>query len=607
MTCSSNTTCTPERSRRASLLGAAALLVACVFVGPAPGHADSHPSPAELIIRAQGDIARGDGIGAEVHLDQALAGGAPRAAVAAYMGEALSAQDRLDEAREWLAAGDFDRQSAAIGFRALARLEQREGHLRAAGAAFDRAIAITPDNADMWVEIGRLRYVGGQDALALDASKYALQLDPDSVRALEFHGELVRDNQGLVPAIAWFKAALKRNPDDIASLNEYAATLGELGRAREMLALTRRVLELQPGNARAFYLQAVMAARAGNYALARKLLRLGGDDLQHVPGAMLVEGITQIAAGNYALAAKSFDQLLEEQPGNARAEDLLARSLFLSGEYEYLVSRLGDAAARPGASPYLLTVLGRTQELLGRRDLAGVLLDRAATPSKVAIYPRNSSSPIAELVREGRLADAEKIVEKLRSQDPGHYDNQELAGDIQLLEGNADAALVRYAAAARLKMPESLMMRQFQAYLMAGRMRGAAKLVDGYLLRNPSSRQALRVSAWLAGESGDWPRARLIYQYLERTGGDRDVQLLSDLALIQIRTGDPEAAEVNAQRAYSLQRASPVAAQALGLSLVALDRRGDAALALLEKARRMMGDNPLLTQGRLRLASLRDS
>ena len=81
---------------------------------------------------------------------------------------------------------------------------------------------------------------------------------------------------------------------------------------------------------------------------------------------------------------------------------------------------------------------------------------------------------------------------------------------------------------------------------------------------------------------------------------------MSDLALVQIHTGDPQAAEVNARRAYRLQRASPVAAQAWGLSLVALGTRKPEAEALLEKARNMMGDNQLLAEGRERLAGLRE-
>ncbi|MCX7863947.1 MAG: tetratricopeptide repeat protein, partial [Novosphingobium sp.] len=342
-----------------------------------PNRADASAVGGDAIAAARAELARGDGIAAEVQLDKALAAGAKRAEVAAYMGEALLAQGRFAEARAWLASGAFDSASAAAGFRALARLERLEGNLRAAGAALDRAMALSPNDAGMWVEIGQLRYAGGEHALAIEAAEHALKLDPRNVRALEFRGQLVRDSHGLLAALPWFEAALRQDADDVSVLLEYAATLGELGRASEMLVVTRRVLELEPKNARAFYLQAVLAARAGNYPLARRLLRRGGDALSAMPGAMLLEGIVQIDAGNYTLAARALERLLDIQPGNSRAQELLARALFLSGEYSYLVSRFAEIAARPEATPYLLTVIGRAQEMLGRRDLAGPLLDRA--------------------------------------------------------------------------------------------------------------------------------------------------------------------------------------------------------------------------------------
>ncbi len=70
--------------------------------------------------------------------------------------------------------------------------------------------------------------------------------------------------QGLVASLPWFEKGLKAAPDDLSLLGEYAATLGEIGRAKDMLRVTRHMIELDGENPRAFYLQAVLAARAGN-------------------------------------------------------------------------------------------------------------------------------------------------------------------------------------------------------------------------------------------------------------------------------------------------------------------------------------------------------
>src|SRR3546814_6376563 len=57
------------------------------------------------------------------------------------------------------------------------------------------------------------------------------------------------------------------------ALIEDAATLGDLGRMRAMLAVTRRAIAADPADPRAYYLQAVLAARAGRFDLARVLLQ----------------------------------------------------------------------------------------------------------------------------------------------------------------------------------------------------------------------------------------------------------------------------------------------------------------------------------------------
>ncbi|MCB2061795.1 MAG: tetratricopeptide repeat protein, partial [Novosphingobium sp.] len=161
-----------------------------------PGLAEPPAQAGQFILAARQYLGHGDGIGAEVQLRRALEAGASRETVAAYMGEAFIQQDALEKARRWLEPGQFSSDSAAVGYRALGKLEQQEGNLPAAGRAFDRAIKLTPRDATMWVEIGRLRYAGTEHVLAIEAADYALELDPQNVRALEFRGQIVRDQLG---------------------------------------------------------------------------------------------------------------------------------------------------------------------------------------------------------------------------------------------------------------------------------------------------------------------------------------------------------------------------------------------------------------------------
>lgn len=560
----------------------------------------------KLIAKAQEDLARGDGIAAEGRLRQALDAGASRQDVAAFMGEAMLMQNNLDRARHWLGRGLFAPGTVARGFRALARLEQREGNLPKAGEAFDRAIAVTPKDAAMWVEIGRFRYAGSEHLLAIEAADYALKLDPANVRALEFRGQIVRDQIGLVAAVPWFEAALKHAPDDLSALGEYAATLGELGRAREMLAVTRRMIELDPGNPRAFYLQAVLAARAGNSSLARTLLDRTGTALSGVPGALLLEGVLQIREGNYYLAADALEKLVKFQPANPTAQVLLARAYYLAGEYRTVARRFGAMALQQEATPYLQTLVARAYEALGQRDMAAPLLDRAAFPRNTAVAPVHRGSQVATLVAQGQLDEAEALAEERRAANPGSAINQALAGDVQLAKGDGTGALVRYRQAARVRLSEGLFVRMVTALLMDNDMDGARRFAEAFLYWNPTSTIGQRICGVLAANAGDWNRARMLFEHLEANGSNRDVALLSELALVQLRAGEAALAEKSARKAYRLQRSSPLAAQAWALALATLGQEPQNAESLLHKARSIMGDSRLLAEGRRLLAAGRE-
>ncbi|MCJ2187360.1 tetratricopeptide repeat protein [Novosphingobium beihaiensis] len=574
-----------------------AVLALPLAVQASPGFG-ARPASEASVDAARAALNRGDGIDAEMKLRAALASGASRRDVAAWMGKAFLDQGNPGKARAWLGPGDFSPETAADGWRALGLLEKQQGHLAASGRAYDKALKLIPDDASLWVEIGRLRYAGGQHRLAIAAARHALELDSDSVRALEFNGQLVRDRYGLLAAVPWFEQALMRDPKDVPVLLDYAATLGDLGRASEAVTVTRRVLELSPANAHAYYLQAVIAARAGNYELARTLLLKTGEELDGQPGVQMLHGVVEIAAGNYQLASDALEAVLRMQPDNRQAKDLLARAIYLGGQYRYATLRFSDDIARDEASPYLLTVVARSCEVLGERQRAGELLDRAARAQGPALRVMPHQGRIGELLAAGQGAEALAETEADRAADPGFYDNQALAGDVQLALGHPGAAQERYAAAALIRMPESLFLRRFEAYAMANDFAGARDLIEGYLRQNPTSRPALRAAARLAIGTRDFRRAGAILSWLRDNGGSRDVQLLSELALAEMREGDAEAAHGSARRAYRLQRASPLATQALGLSYAALGIRRESARALLDKAEAMTGKTPLIAEAR---------
>ena len=243
-----------------------------------------------LIARARAALARGDGIAAQADLQRLQHQGAARDTLAAAMGEALIQQGERQDAREWLEKETFATSDQLYGYRMLGLLERLDGNLGAAGRAYDKALKIAPRDAQLWVDIGRLRYAGGEQLLAIAAAEQAVELGPENVRALEFRAQLVRDQFGLDAALPWFEAALARAPNDPELLAQYAATLGDLGRAKDMLVVTRKLVEVSPRHPMGYLLQASLAARAGQTNLARAIMSRAGNRLRGRPAAIMLQG-----------------------------------------------------------------------------------------------------------------------------------------------------------------------------------------------------------------------------------------------------------------------------------------------------------------------------
>lgn len=552
---------------------------ACLLQLASPGTA---APDRELVARARAALARGDGIAAEADLHRLQQQGAPRDTLAAAMGEALIQQGDRKQAREWLENEVFATSDQLLGYRMLGLLERLDGNLGAAGRAYDKALKVAPQDAQLWVDIGRLRYAGGEQLLAIAAAEQAVDLDPENVRALEFRAQLVRDQFGFDAALPWLEAALANAPNDPELLAQYAATLGDLGRARDMLVVTRRLVAVSPRHPMGYLLQASLAARAGKIELARAILERAGTRLRTIPAATLLQGALELEAENSAFAVELLDGLVQRQPGNQRAQLLLARAMYQAGDYKGVIQRFAGLAARADAPAYLLTLLARAYEDEDDRLAAAPLLDRAATATLMPVI----ANPFAD-----------------GSAVPGSATALAFIGDQNLANGRPLAALESYALSARIRFSENLVLRMTEANLALGRLDANSPLVSGYLASHPGNRLAARMAAGYAAQAGDWERCAALLGYLRQAGSARDVRLLGDLTIARLRGGDRVAALENARTAYALQRGSALTTQAYAMALIA--NRDDLSLAaeLLDKAQRIGGDNPLLANARKQLAA----
>lgn len=564
-----------------------------------PGWAAGHAMQARIL------LALGDGQGAEAELDRAVGAGMPAAGISAFLAHAHVLNGNGEAA---LAALDRDPPpagQAAYAMRVRAQALAASGDMAEAETAFDRSLDLAPDDVATWVALGRFRMDVADQAGAVAAADRAMAIAPRSVDAMVLKGILVRNQYGLVAALPWFERAIETDPQDVDALLETAATLGDLGRARDMLAMTRRVLALDVRNVRAFYLQAVLAARARDFGLARGLVQRTGDALDDVPGGMLLQAVLEIDAGSYEQAIARLDRLASMQPENLRVRRLLGAAQWRAGNYQDAIDALRPIADRPDADVYALTVMGRALEAVDARDEAAAYLDRASAsaPSGGAFFPGGGDlgtlsrdaavdrgAPariryIRGLLAAGHGEQAVAEARALQRANPGTPAAHILVGDALGALGKPLDAAEAYRLAANISFNEPVALRLIDALDRGGRHADAMATLHLFLSQNPRNVAALLLASDYFQAAEQWGDSIRILEGLRARMGNRDALILNNLAWAWFRKGDGDRALAYAARAYALTPANPAAADTFGWLLFQTKTDRRAGIELLEKAR----------------------
>ncbi|MGP7796664.1 tetratricopeptide repeat protein [Sphingomonas sp. CLY1604] len=551
-------------------------------------------SQPALLLLARAYVRLGDGVAAEGALSRARDLRAAPAALAGLQAQARFLQADYQGAIDGAAAAPADDGDA---LRARARATAMQGDAGAAVDLLTAWLAAHPDDAAAWSDLGRVRLDAGEVATATAAASRAARLAPGDPVPLALQAEIVRTRYGLTAALPWFEAALKRDAYYHPALIEYAATLGDAGRYADMLAATRQALAARPASPQALYLQAVLAARAGRLGLARDLLQRAGPGIGGLPGAALLGGALDHAAGRDELAIGTWRQLAADQPMNIVVRRLLGAALLRSGDVQGALDQLRPVAARADADAYTLTLVARAAEASGDRIAAAGFLDRAAGGARGGAAAFASDDSVAAALAEARADpdDPNYLLGAIRAQltagdvtsgiarartlaaaRPGAPAAQLALGDALAVAGRFAEAAPVYARAAGLAFDEPTLLRLVDAWGRAGRPRDAAAALSLYLQQNPQSLVARRILGHWQATNGEADAAIETLEGVRRTAGNRDAALLADLAIAYAAGDDGAVARRYARAAYAL---SPMNAGVCDAYAVALAANGDLAAA----------------------------
>ncbi len=559
------------------------------------------------------NLALGDGIAAQSELERAMAAGMKEAEISHLLAEAFLLQGDTNRAMAEAQIMPSSKTAKAYASRIRARAALAMGNYGRTAQEIDAAMALAPKSSLLWSDIARFRMMGGNIAGAVAAAQISTTNNPNNSDALMLMGQLVRGQYGLMAAIPWFQRVLDLDANNLPAMIEMAATLGDAGRNREMLEMTRRVLSVDPGNARAYFLQAVMAARADKVDLARSLIYRINGRMDDVPAMMLLGAVLDLKEGNSESAIATLQGLVKEQPTNLKARRLLGTAMWRAGDAKSAISVLQPLAKRADADSYTLSVIGRAYEDDGNRGAAATFLDRAAMPVRGAAVPFEMQGNLAALASQnmgdadnadvaiprisamiagGQSASALVDAQRILSKNPGVPAAHVLVGDtLMSLNRPADAAKA-YSDAANIQFSEPNAMRFLAALQKSGQDAAALRVLDLFLSQNPRSVPGLLLASDHFMETGQWDRAIDLLEGLRARLGDRDATLLSNLGWAWFSKGDARKAVTFARAAYSIAPGNPAVANSSGWILYKTGSDKAEGVALLQKAVSIAPDHP---------------
>lgn len=209
----------------------------------------------------------------------------------------------------------------------------QQGSVAQATGCFRTALALRPDYAEAWFNLGRSLASASQWGEAISAYERAIVLRPDMPDAHNHLGIAQFSRGQLHEAIASYQQALRLRPEDARANNNLAAALRACGRWPEAIAAYRRALQMEPGDAEVWNNVGSALDACGEHAPAiaafeRALaIRPAFSAAQNNLGNLLKN------VGDLDGALAAYQRAIDIEPGNQEAHSNRLYTLYFHSAY----------------------------------------------------------------------------------------------------------------------------------------------------------------------------------------------------------------------------------------------------------------------------------
>ena len=291
-------------------------------------------SPAALYEAGLRHLRAGQYLDAQICCQQALATDSNHADSLNLMGMLSLHAKQYDHAVEWGARAL--RQAPKPEYLVtLGTALQSQGRLEEALKAFDKAVQLKPDVAELWKNLGNVLLALERPADALLSFQHILTLDPRHWEAAYQSAVLFHQLERLAEAVEHFDLCNRLKPDHALTLRARARSLRDMNRLKEALQDSQRACKLDPGDAGACNGVGDILARLPDRQEEAlqwfdRALELEPDFLQALTNKALVLG--QLHRSEEAIA--NYRRLRSLDPDNAEVNISLGHLHLLLGDFE---------------------------------------------------------------------------------------------------------------------------------------------------------------------------------------------------------------------------------------------------------------------------------
>lgn len=468
------------------------------------------------------------------------------ASAQALVGDTFAAEETLASARERLP------ESPAMLFAEALFHLRHAGDLDAAMAVLETLTQRYPDHHNGWSLLGSAALVQGDIAQAEQAFERAVQLNSHRLNDRLLLSNLLLDRGEREAAAAMLQPVLDSVGGQPGVLYVRARLLLTENRPQAALEVLQRLLTVMPEHQPGLYLAGLSNLQAGNLATADlHLAQFLSTQPLHV-NARLLQGRIHLQLGERERARTVARRILEEQPDNPLARQLLADSAETApaetaggaGQEPGPADEASDHAASPGELVDLLRQAA-SQAQAGEVSAMVDSLQQALQRYPGAVEPRLVLARYH--VQQQQHDQALSLLNEL----PEHPRVLLAMGRIEQARGNSGEA-ERLARRALAATPDDEDARKLltAALLGQGRLEEAVEWLESWLESVPDDIPTLHRVAAYHLQQGREDKAQVLYERLVKLSPE-DVVALNNLAWLE-RSSRPDRALELVDRALEL-------------------------------------------------------